>query len=185
MSIKVSFNEIYSVEIAQMIVSNIGKLVLAGLLNNNDDPWLHRAHWIGADLPFHVLHDLRGLPLRRIPSTEPCSMIVSSVWWRQTWPNHDNLRRFTVEINKKASNNFSFRRREPWQKSTNQGRGPNKMVLVTWARFLRRGPFVAQCETLHITHSRATVVRPYMCDFTRQQYQDLGQEANISNGLDK
>ena len=28
----------------------------------------------------------------RLPSTLPCSMIFCSVSWRQTWPNHDNLR---------------------------------------------------------------------------------------------
>ena len=40
-------------------------------------------------------HDLRGLHLRHLPSTVPCSMIICSVSWRQTWPNHDNLRRLT------------------------------------------------------------------------------------------
>ena len=35
-------------------------------------------------------HDLRGLPLRWLPSTVPCCMIFSSVSWRQTCPNHDS-----------------------------------------------------------------------------------------------
>ena len=42
-------------------------------------------------------HDLRSLPLRRLPSMEPCSMIFGSVLWRQTWLNHDNSRRLTVD----------------------------------------------------------------------------------------
>ena len=46
------------------------------------------------DCPVHSLmlsfRNLRGLPLRRHPSTEPRSMIFSSVSWRLTWPNHDN-----------------------------------------------------------------------------------------------
>ena len=40
------------------------------------------------------VHDLCGLPPRRLSSTVPtvpCSMIADSVSWRQTWPNHDNL----------------------------------------------------------------------------------------------
>ena len=33
------------------------------------------------------------LPLRRLSSTVPCSMIMifGSISWRQTWPNHNNL----------------------------------------------------------------------------------------------
>ena len=51
----------------------------------------------GIDWPVHSFmlsfHDLRGLPLRRLPSTEPCSSIIfGSVSWRQTWLNHDNFR---------------------------------------------------------------------------------------------
>ena len=42
-------------------------------------------------------HDIRSLPLRRLPSTVSCSMIVGSVSWRQTWLNHDSLRRFIVK----------------------------------------------------------------------------------------
>ena len=42
-------------------------------------------------------HDLRARPLRRLPSTESCSIIFGSVSWRQTWPNHDNFRRLTVD----------------------------------------------------------------------------------------
>ena len=42
-------------------------------------------------------HDLCSLPLRRLPSTEPCSMIFGSVLWRRTWTNHDNLGRLTAE----------------------------------------------------------------------------------------
>ena len=38
------------------------------------------------DWPVHSLilpfHDLRGLPLRRLQSTEPCSMVFGSVSWR-------------------------------------------------------------------------------------------------------
>ena len=53
------------------------------------------------DWPVHSLmfsfHDLRALPLQRLPSTEPCSMIFGSVSWRQTSPNHDNLLRLTVD----------------------------------------------------------------------------------------
>ena len=41
-------------------------------------------------------HDLR-FPLRRLPLTEPCSMIFGSVSWRHTRPNHDNLRLLTIE----------------------------------------------------------------------------------------
>ena len=41
----------------------------------------------GIDWPVHSLmlsfHDLRSLPLQRLP-------------WRQTWPNHDSLRRLTL-----------------------------------------------------------------------------------------
>ena len=52
------------------------------------------------DWPVHPLtlffHDLRGLLLRRLSSTVPSNMIFSSVSWRATWPNHDNLRRLTV-----------------------------------------------------------------------------------------
>ena len=54
------------------------------------------------DWPVHSLlfsfHDLRGLPLRRLPSAVPCSMTFSSVSWWQTWPNHDNFWRLTVNI---------------------------------------------------------------------------------------
>ena len=35
-------------------------------------------------LSFNDLHDL---PLQRIPSTVPCSVIFGSVSWRQTWPS--------------------------------------------------------------------------------------------------
>ena len=49
------------------------------------------------DWPVHSLmlsfHDLRGLPLRCHPSTEPCSMIFGSVSCRQTRPNHDKFRK--------------------------------------------------------------------------------------------
>ena len=41
-------------------------------------------------------HDLRGLPLRRLPSMVPCSMIFGSISWLHTWPNYDNSRRLTV-----------------------------------------------------------------------------------------
>ena len=71
------------------------------------------AHWLlssamrssnDIDWPVHsmmlTLRDLRGLPLRRIPSTVPWRTIFSSVTWRQTWPNHDNLQRFTVDRKK-------------------------------------------------------------------------------------
>ena len=51
---------------------------------NNDNDW--SAHSLMLSV-----HDLHGLPLRRLSSTVPCSMVVSSVSWRQTWPNHDNL----------------------------------------------------------------------------------------------
>ena len=47
------------------------------------------------DWPVHALmlsfHDLRGLPLRRLPSTVSCSVIFGSVSRRQTWLNHDSL----------------------------------------------------------------------------------------------
>ena len=53
------------------------------------------------DWPIHSLmvsfQVLRGLPLRRLPSTKRCGMIFDSVLWRQTWQNHDNLRRPTVD----------------------------------------------------------------------------------------
>ena len=53
------------------------------------------------DWPVHSLmfslHDLRGLPLRRLPSTDPCSMIFGISSWWQTWPNHDNLRHVRVD----------------------------------------------------------------------------------------
>ena len=49
-------------------------------------------------LDMSPFHDLRGLFLRRLPSTVPCSMIFGSVSWRQTWPNLDNLRRLTVKV---------------------------------------------------------------------------------------
>ena len=42
-------------------------------------------------------HDIRGLPLRRPPSTVPCSTIFGSVSRGQTWPNHDSLRRLPVD----------------------------------------------------------------------------------------
>ena len=47
--------------------------------------------------PVHSLmlffHDLSGLPLRCLPSAEPCSMIFGSI----SWSNHDNLRHLTAE----------------------------------------------------------------------------------------
>ena len=53
------------------------------------------------DWPVHSLmlsfHDMRGLPLQRLLSTVPCGMIFGSVSWRQTWSNHDSLRRLTVK----------------------------------------------------------------------------------------
>ena len=49
--------------------------------------------------PIHSLmlsfHDLRGLPMWRLPSTVPCNMIFGSISWRQTCLNHDKLRRQT------------------------------------------------------------------------------------------
>ena len=42
-------------------------------------------------------HDLLCFPLRQIKSSVPCSMDFDSVSCPQTWPNHDNLRRFTVD----------------------------------------------------------------------------------------
>ena len=41
---------------------------------------------------------LTHYPTRRPPSTVLCSMIFRSVSWRQTWPNHDNLRRLTIKV---------------------------------------------------------------------------------------
>ena len=53
------------------------------------------------DWPVHSLmlsfHDSRGQPLWRLPSTVPCSMTFGSESWRQTWPNHDSLKRSTVK----------------------------------------------------------------------------------------
>ena len=43
------------------------------------------------------LHDCRCLSLRWLPSTVPCSMVFGSVQWRQTWPNHDNMRCLMVD----------------------------------------------------------------------------------------
>ena len=64
---------------------------LSSAMRSNDD-----IHW-----PVHSLmlsfHDFRGLPLRRLPSTVPGSMIYGSVSWRQTRPNYDNLRCLTVD----------------------------------------------------------------------------------------
>ena len=71
------------------------------------------AHWrlssamrsnVALDWPVHALtlpfHDLRGLPLWRLPSMVPCSMIFGSISWQHTWPNHDTLRRLTAEAPK-------------------------------------------------------------------------------------
>ena len=44
-------------------------------------------------IPWFVLPCLRGRPLRRLPSTVSWSIIFDRVSWRQTWPNHDSLRR--------------------------------------------------------------------------------------------
>ena len=61
--------------------------------------WRHRQ-----SILFHSLmlsfHNLRGLPLRSLRPAVPCSrpMIFGSVSWRQSWPNHDSLRRLTVDI---------------------------------------------------------------------------------------
>ena len=57
--------------------------------SNDDIDWLVNSLMLS-------LHDLRGLPPQRLPSTEPCSMIFGSISWRQTWPNHDNLWRSTA-----------------------------------------------------------------------------------------
>ena len=58
--------------------------IVSSAMNSNDDN----------DLPVHSLmylpHDLRGMSLRR-PTT------YCSVRWRQTWPNHDELQRLTVD----------------------------------------------------------------------------------------
>ena len=62
---------------------------LSSAMHNNDDN-----HWLVNSLALSF-RDLRGLPLRRLLSPVPCSMIFSSVSWRQTWPNHDNLRRLS------------------------------------------------------------------------------------------
>ena len=42
-------------------------------------------------------HDLRGLLLQWLHSTVPCSLAFCCICYRQIWPNHDNLRRFTVD----------------------------------------------------------------------------------------
>ena len=48
--------------------------------------------WSGhcSTMSFQVL---RSVHMRCLPFTEHCSMIFGSVSWRQTWSNHDNLRR--------------------------------------------------------------------------------------------
>ena len=46
----------------------------------------------GTSIRYEVFAALRGLP-----STFPCSMIFGSVSWRHTWPNHESLRRWTVD----------------------------------------------------------------------------------------
>ena len=46
-------------------------------------------------------HDLRGLPLRRLPSylpVVPFSTIFGRASWRQTWPHRDDLRHLTVSL---------------------------------------------------------------------------------------
>ena len=60
----------------------------------NVEQWWHRLTIHSLMLSFH---DLRSLPLRCLPSMEPCSRIFGSVSWWQTWPNHDKLRRLTVD----------------------------------------------------------------------------------------
>ena len=54
-----------------------------------------------SDWPVHSLmlsfHDLRGLPLRRIPSIVPCSMVFGSTSRQQTWPNYGYLWCLTVD----------------------------------------------------------------------------------------
>ena len=61
---------------------------LSSAMSSNDD-------WPVLSLMLS-LHDLRSLLLRWLPYSVPCSMNFSSVWWRHTWPNHDNLRSVTV-----------------------------------------------------------------------------------------
>ena len=66
------------------------RLLSSAMRSNDDVNW----HVHSLMLSFH---HLCGLPLWRLPCTVSCCMIFGSVWWRQTWPNHDNLRRLTVD----------------------------------------------------------------------------------------
>ena len=74
--------------------------LLSSATHSNDD----------IDWPVHSLVlsflDLRGLPWRRLLSTVPCSMIFGSVSWRQTWPNHNSLRRLMVDSELLTSGNY-------------------------------------------------------------------------------
>ena len=58
----------------------------------NAEPWWHRLARPLLDVDHLSFHNLWGLPLWHLPSTEPCTMIFGSVSRRQTWPYHDNLR---------------------------------------------------------------------------------------------
>ena len=64
--------------------------LLSSVMRSSDD----------SDWPVHSLmlsfHHLRGLPLRRLPSTVPCIMVFGSALYQQTWLNYDNLRLLTV-----------------------------------------------------------------------------------------
>ena len=61
---------------------------LLSVMQNNDDND-HDVHSLVLSF-----HDLHGPPRWWLPSTVPCSTILVSVLWRQTWQNHDNLQRW-------------------------------------------------------------------------------------------
>ena len=56
----------------------------SGMRSNGDIDWSVHSFVLS-------FHELCGLPLRCLPSMQPCSMIFSSISWWQTWPNHDYL----------------------------------------------------------------------------------------------
>ena len=67
------------------------RLLSSTMRSNDDNDWHVNSLMLS-------LHDLSGLPMRRLPSTVPRSMIFGSVSWRQAWPNHDNLRRLMIKF---------------------------------------------------------------------------------------
>ena len=66
------------------------RLLSSAMRSNDDNDW--SAHSLMLSL-----RDLRGPHPRQLPSTVPWSVILDRIWWRQTWPNHDYLRRLTVD----------------------------------------------------------------------------------------